>query len=67
MEELMLMRRHADLQITVHYPQSDDVLRELAAKIHADTLCRIVQDLPCSDAQKLQLLDAVIHDLRARC
>lgn len=63
------MRHRGSVHITVHYPQSDETrqaLRVLAAKIHAETVCRKIQELPCPNEQKLQLLDAVIGTVKSR-
>ena len=63
------MRKAKPIQIIVHYPQEAEGRQELArrvAEVHADAVTARIKRLPCSAAQKQQLLDALIADARER-
>ena len=63
------MRNSKPIQIIVHYPQTAEGRQELArrmAEAHADAVTARIKRLPCSAAQKQQLLDALIADARKR-
>lgn len=63
------MRKSKPIQVVVHYSQEAGGQQELARRVaeaHADAVTARIKRLPCSAAQKQQLLDALIADARKR-
>jgi len=55
------------MKVMVHYPVTPDDCRELqekVAKVHAAAVLRSITKLPCTKKDKLDLLDAVIKQVR---
>lgn len=50
------------MKVIVHYPTSETAQRELsrrAAQIHAEAITRRINDLSCSQEQKLKLINSI--------
>lgn len=50
------------MKVIVHYPTSKDAQRELSkrvAQIHAEAITRRINDLSCSQEQKLKLINSI--------
>ena len=47
-------------------PEGKAKLSKELAKFHAEQALKIVQKLPCSTEQKLELIDAVVEHLRSK-
>ena len=63
------MKKHAPINIIVHYPKTEEGKRELAervASVHADMVIQYIDKLECPTRQKLELLDAVIASVKER-
>ena len=57
------------MNIIAHYPTSEKGCEELArraAEIHATAAMQYIESLPCSKAQKLAMLDAIIREKRQK-
>lgn len=61
------MRKKAPLRVHFYHPVSVDGIRELSnamVKIQAQAIHTQIKEHPCPTPQKLQLLDAVLADIR---
>lgn len=61
------MRRHGPVNIILYTPQTTEGKEELSrrvARVHADAVNTRIKNLQCPEAQKQQLLDAVIQEAR---
>ena len=59
-----MSRKSPEINVIVHYPQTEEGRRELArrvAGVHADMVSQYIQKLDCPTEQKEKLLDAVIE------
>lgn len=55
------------MDIIMHYPKTEQGLRELQKRItsvHAEAVEQYLTKLPCPKAQKIELLKAVREDLK---
>ena len=55
------------MKVIIHYPKTEQGLRELQkriALIHAEAVEQYLNKLPCSNQQKISLLKAVKRDLK---
>lgn len=60
-------RKSAPINVIMHYPETEEGKQELArrvASVHADFTIQYIQNLKCPTEQKIQLLDAVINDVK---
>lgn len=60
-------RDDSDFRVIMHYPESEEMKRELAkrvAAVHAQTVMEKLSTLSCPVEQKAQLLDAIIAKRR---
>ena len=58
-----IARKSAPINVIVHYPKTEEGMRELAvrvASVHADMVNQYINKMNCPSEQKVQLLDAVI-------
>jgi|InofroStandDraft_1065614.scaffolds.fasta_scaffold48798_2 hypothetical protein len=58
------MKTDIPIPMTVHYPDTEEGMRELIQKtagIHADTVSQRIQKLNCPASQKIELLNMVLH------
>ena len=59
-----MARKSPEINVIVHYPETEEGKRELArrvASVHADMVSQYIQKLDCPSEQKEKLLDAVIE------
>lgn len=64
------MPKQAPIHLIMYYPKSDsgrEALARRVSQVHADAVLTRIRQLNCPDAQKLQLLDAVIADAKKHC
>lgn len=62
-------RKHAPINIVMHYPTTEEGKRELAervAEVHADFVLNYVRKLQIPSWQKEKLVDAVIATVKER-
>lgn len=62
------MKTFAQINIVVHYPKTEDGwkdLRRRVASIRADMVLNSIAKLNCPTAQKQQLLEAIIQDVKS--
>lgn len=58
------VKRADPIEIIVHYPETEEMQRELAkrvAVVHAQTVMEKLAALSCPVEQKVQLIDAIIE------
>lgn len=63
------MKRHGSVNVIFYFPDTDDAKCEMAeriAEIHADAVNRRITELNCPNAQKRELLEAVIETVKRR-
>ena len=61
------MSRQAVIHLIVSHPKSEAGRAELArrvAQVHVDAVLTRIRQLNCPSSQKMQLLDAIIADVR---
>lgn len=62
------MRRHGPVEVKFCFPETEEGMAELArrvARVHAEAVNARIKGLPCPEAQKRQLLEAVIETARS--
>lgn len=62
------MRRHGPVNIIVYHPKThhgQEFLARRVAEVHANAVTMRLKQLNCPEAQKLQLLDTIIQDIKA--
>lgn len=56
--------RHKNIEVIVHYPETEEgkrLLQDTINTIHAEMIVSYIENLKCSIAEKKRLLDYVIH------
>ena len=64
-----LLKGTIDMEVFLIMPTTPEGKAKLSkelAKFHAEQALKIVQKLPCSTEQKLELIDAVVEHLRSK-
>jgi len=62
------MRKSAPINIIVHYPKTEEGMRELrrrVASVHADIVMDQIRKLDWPMSEKIRLVDAIIADAKA--
>ena len=55
------------MKVIVRHPQNPDdirILQKKTAALHAEAVLRFISKLPCSKAEKLKLLNAIIETVQ---
>ena len=63
------MRRPGTVKVIVYFPENEKEQRELAARaarVHAESVLRRIEELGCPNEQKARLLDAIIDSAKKR-
>ena len=63
------MRRSGPVKVIVYSPKNEEERRELAlraARVHAESVLRRIEELGCPNEQKARLLDAIIDSAKKR-
>lgn len=62
------MKKHAPINIIVHYPKTEEGKRELGrrvASMRATIVCNKISKLNWPTSEKIRLVDAIIADTKA--
>ena len=69
MRSSLISCKSADMEVFLIMPTTPEGKAKLSkelAKFHAEQALKMVQKLPCSTEQKLELIDAVVEHLRSK-
>ena len=63
------MKTHRPFGVIVHFPETEAGKAELqrrVSEVHADYVLSVLQKLDCPADQKIELIEAIIHDIEER-